>query len=193
MTHNFFHDVCRNPINDAILSRWDTLNLPHAWLVAGCLFQTIWNLQADQPPSAGIKDYDIFYFDDGDLSASSERATQARVAAALSDLDIAVEVINQARVHLWYPGHFHRPYPPLTSCEDGIRRFLVLETCVGVRPHECHAPYGLEGVYAGTLSPNPLTPYPELFAKKVASYRQRWPHLREATTLDMRTPPTASS
>lgn len=173
----FLHDIRRNPVNEAILARWDTLSLPHAWLVAGCLFQTIWNLQANRPPSAGIKDYDLFYFDDNDLSALAEQAAQARVEAVLSDLGIQVEAVNQARVHLWYPQHFHRPYPQLTSCEEGIRRFLVLETCVGVRPTECHAPYGLEGIYAGTLSPNPLTPYSELFAAKVASYRGRWPHL----------------
>jgi uncharacterized protein len=80
-------------------------------------------------------------------------------------------------VHQWYPAYFGRPYPPLASTEDGIRRFLVLETCIGVRPGACIAPYGLSGLYAGSLSPNPLTPYPELFANKVASYRSRWPHL----------------
>jgi hypothetical protein len=46
-----------------------------------------------------------------------------------------------------------------------------------VRPGEVHAPYGLDGILAGTLTPNPLTPYPELFAAKAASYRARWPHL----------------
>ena len=103
----------------------------------------------------------------------------------LSDLGVTVEVANQARVHLWYPGFFGRPYPELASSEDGISRFLVLETCVGVRPGQYHAPYGIEGAYAGTLSPNPLTPYSELFAQKVASYRRRWPHL---SLVEERTP-----
>lgn len=175
----FLHDITSNPANAAILARWNALApaLPNAWLVAGCLFQTIWNLQSHRPAGADIKDYDLFYFDDKDLSESGERAAQAHADSVLSDLGITVEVANQARVHLWYPQHFARPCPPLTSSEDGIRRFLVLESCVGVRPDECHAPYGVDGVYAGTLSPNPLTPYPELFVAKVASYRARWPHL----------------
>lgn len=173
----FQADILRNPANAAILSRWSELGLPQGWLVAGCLFQTVWNLQAGRPPGEGIRDYDLFYFDDQDLSAEAEQAVQQRVVSALADLPIAVEVVNQARVHLWYERHFGRPYPVLQSSADGIRRFLVLETCVGVRPGACMAIYGLAGVYAGTLSPNPLTPYPELFERKVASYRQRWPFL----------------
>jgi hypothetical protein len=67
--------------------------------------------------------------------------------------------------------------------EQGIDRFLVLETCVGIRPDEIYAPYGLEGIYAGTLTPNSLTPYPELFSRKVESYRQRWDWLNVQTPM----------
>jgi len=151
--------------------------------VAGCLFQTVWNLQRGRPPSQGIKDYDLFYFDPTDLSEAAEAQAQSRVSSLLADLDATVEVANQARVHLWYPGYFGRPCPPLQSSEDGIRRFLVLETCVGIRPHECHAPFGFSGLYAGSFTPNPLTPYPELFAAKVASYRARWPTSGRQPTL----------
>jgi hypothetical protein len=178
MATEFARDVARNAVNRAILSRWHLLDLPGAWLVAGCLFQTVWNLQAGLRPESGIKDYDIFYFDPSDLSETAEAEVQAHAASVLSDLGVTVEVANQARVHLWYPTHFGHPYPALGSAEDGIGRFLVLETCVGLRPHECHAPYGLTGLYAGTLTPNPATPYGELFDSKVASYKERWDWLR---------------
>jgi hypothetical protein len=171
---DFHAQVLLNPVNRAILSRWQQLQLPNAWLVAGCVFQTVWNLQAGRPPGADIKDYDIFYFDADDLGAHAEAHTQSRVESMLGDLGVNVEVANQARVHLWYPQHFGHPYPALSSVEEGINRFLVLETCVGVRPNECYAPNGLAGLYAGTLTPNPLTPYAELFARKAASYRRRW-------------------
>jgi uncharacterized protein len=167
-----------NPANRAILSRWKSLDLPSAWLVAGCLFQTVWNLQASRPPGEGIKDYDIFYFDPDDLSEAAECQAQARAESLLGDLGVKVEVANQARVHLWYPAHFGQPYPALSSCEDGIKRFLVLETCVAVRPDACLAPYGLAGLYEATLTPNPLTPYAQLFSRKAASYRERWEWLR---------------
>lgn len=180
MSDQFLHDIALNPNNAAIVARWDRLALPNAWLVAGCLFQTVWNLQAGRAPESDIKDYDLFYYDDSDLSAEAEQQAQAHVAALVADLDITVEVANQARVHLWYADFFGHAYPPLTSAEDGIRRFLVLETCVAVRPNEVHAPYGLAGVYTGTLSPNPLTPYADLWARKVASYQRRWPNLRQS-------------
>lgn len=134
MTATFLCDVSSNPANAAILARWDQLELPNAWLVAGCLFQTVWNIRSGKPPGSGIKDYDLFYFDPNDLSASGEERRQAKANTVLADLNVTIEVANQARVHLWYEGHFGRPYPRLSSSEDGIRRFLVLETCVGVRP-----------------------------------------------------------
>jgi hypothetical protein len=163
-----------NPANRAILSRWRALDLPGSWLVAGCLFQTVWNIQAGRQPGADVKDYDIFYFDPHDLSESTEAQVQAHTESLLGDLGVEVEVANQARVHLWYQKHFGQPCPMLTSAKDGIRRFLVLETCVAVRPDDCFAPYGLSGVYQGTLTPNPLTPYAQLFNQKAFSYRQRW-------------------
>ena len=174
MRTRFCQDVTKNEATRAILARWSRLELPQSWLVAGCLFQTVWNIHADREPAAGIKDYDLFYFDDTDPSAAAEAHAQSHVEAVLADLGITVEVANQARVHLWYEDHFARPYPVLAAVEDGIDRFLVLETCVGIRPAQVYAPYGLEGLYAGTLTPNPLTPYPELFDRKVESYRQRW-------------------
>lgn len=184
MLSTFLRDVSQNPANAAILARWDELCLPNAWLVAGCLFQTIWNLQSGRAPACGIKDYDVFYFDPNDLTATGEQRIQARVDKVLSCLNVTIEVANQARVHLWYEMHFGRPYPRLSSSEDGINRFLAIETCVGIRPGQYHAPYGLEGIYSGQLSPNPLTPYPELYADKMKSYCARWPHLVNAAADD---------
>lgn len=174
MTADFMKLVASNRVNCAILSRWHLLDLPGSWLVAGCLFQTVWNIRAGLAPESGIKDYDIFYYDPSDLTETAEAEAQAVVESALNDLGVTVEVANQARVHLWYPAHFGQPYAALASAEEGISRFLVRETCVGVRPQQCYAPYGLSGLYAGTLTPNSATPYPELFAKKVASYKARW-------------------
>jgi hypothetical protein len=178
MSNQFCSHVAFNPVNRAILERWSSLDLPGAWLVAGCLFQTVWNLKAGRPPNADIKDYDIFYFDPYDLSEAAEAQVQAHVESRLGDLGVAVEVANQARVHLWYPKHFGQSYPALASTEDGIGRFLVLETCVAVCPDDCLAPYGVSGLYKGTLTPNPLTPYAHLFAQKADSYRKRWNWLK---------------
>lgn len=177
----FVRAVLANAANRAILSRWGELALADGWLVAGCLFQTVWNLQSGEAPGRGIKDYDLFYFDPDHLSADAERAVQTRVDAVLAGLGVEVEAKNQARVHLWYESWFGHPYPRLESSKDGIDRFLVPATCVGIRPaasgYEVYAPYGLALLEAGILTPNPLTNHPELFQAKAASYRERWPWL----------------
>jgi uncharacterized protein len=175
---HFRRHVLQNAHNAAILARWDALNLPNAWLVAGCLFQTVWNLRSGQAAEASIKDYDLFYFDGANLGEEAEQAQQRRIAALFADLGIEVEASNQARVHLWYPRHFGNPYPPLTCTQEGIDRFLVPATCVGITPSEVYAPHGLEPLYEGQLAMNPLVPYRALFEAKTTSYRSRWPWLR---------------
>jgi hypothetical protein len=178
----FLADLLANPSNRAILEAWPQLQLPEGWLVAGCLFQTAWNLKSGRPPQEGIKDYDIFYFDASDLTPEGEQRVQQRVDDALGWLGVPIEVKNQARVHLWYEEFFGHPYPKLTSAADGIDRFLIPSTCVGVRAlngeYELYAPNGLDILYAGTLAPNPLTPHLPLFREKAASYQRRWAWLQ---------------
>ena len=183
MNQSFVADILSNPNNAQILERWDALHLPDGWLVAGCLFQTVWNRLSDQEPCAGIKDYDIFYFDPTDLSEEAERAVQQRAEGLFSDLNITVELCNQARVHQWYEAHFGHAYPQLIGSRDGIDRFLIPCTCVGINPREVYAPNGFDLLYAGVLSMNPLTPYRALYEQKALSYQQRWPWLRRLDTV----------
>ena len=178
MQDHFLADILANHSNRTILDRWNDLALPEAWLVAGCLFQTVWNLQAGRAPEADIKDYDLFYFDADDLSEEAEQNVQARVEAVLADLGVKIEASNQARVHLWYESYFGHPCEPLHSTCEGIDRFLIPATCVGVRPGSIYAPNGLALLREGILTMNPLTPHRDLFERKAASYRARWPWLR---------------
>lgn len=179
----FIAQALENPNNRVILERLPALRLPDAWLVAGCLFQTVWNLQSGRAPTAGIKDYDLFYFDTSDLSAQAETQVGQHVEARFSDLNVTIEAKNQARVHTWYPQWFGQPYPALTGSRDGIDRFLVPCTCVGLQnasgsPDALYAPYGLHDLYGGVLRPNPLIDHRSLFRDKANSYRNRWPWLR---------------
>ena len=41
MVDDFAAHVALNPVNNAILERWHQLDLPDAWLAAGCLFHTV--------------------------------------------------------------------------------------------------------------------------------------------------------
>ena len=161
------------------------LGLPDAWLVAGCLFQTVWNLRSGNQPEAHIKDYDLFYFDPADLSEAAEAQVNERVQSCFAGQGITVEAKNQARVHTWYQDYFGFPYPALRSSRGGIDRFLVTSTCVGLTADgsglELYAPNGLDDLYQGRLSPNPLCPHLPLFEKKAKAYQARWPWLQVST------------
>ena len=193
LAQRFIDDALRNDHNRAILQRLPALGLPDAWLVAGCLFQTVWNLQAGRAPGAGIRDYDLFYFDGSDLSEAAEAAVGARVQALLADRGIVVEAKNQARVHTWYRAWFGHDYPALGCARDGIDRFLVAGTCVALQPGPhgpvLYAPYGLDAIYQGVLAPNPLCNHRALYLRKAADYAARWPGLR----LTMATTATAAT
>jgi hypothetical protein len=180
---DFLEQVSKNPINAALIERLPSLGLPGCWLVAGCLFQTIWNVQTRRPPAEHIRDYDVFYYDASDLSYEAEDFHIKRLSQAFAELGAAIELRNQARVHLWYKAKFGQPYEPLASSTDGIDRFLISCTCIGVRcvpgaPPAVYARYGLDDLYEGILRPNPLNFHAGLFAGKAQSYLERWPWLR---------------
>lgn len=168
-----------NPINAEITARLPSLGLSQCMLTAGCLFQSVWNHQSNLPPEWGIKDYDVFYFDD-DLSWEAENEVINSVQRLFQDLGVSVEIKNQARVHLWYSQRFGGSYPRLQSTTDGIDRYLIAGTCIGldVETGEVYAPHGLADTEQGILRINPKTPQPDLFEQKAKSYQARWPWLR---------------
>ncbi|MGL4965328.1 MAG: nucleotidyltransferase family protein [Inquilinus sp.] len=168
-----------NPVNAALMQRLPGLGLPQCFLTAGCLFQAVWNRRSGQPSETSVKDYDVFYFDDRDLSWEAEDAVIREAAALCADLGAPVEIKNQARVHLWYKQRFGSDYPQLRSATEGIDRYLVQCTCIGIEvaTGRLYAPNGLEDMADGVLRPNPLNPSPELFRAKCEAYRVRWPWL----------------
>ena len=89
----------RNPVNQTIVDELFMLALPDAWLVSGCLVQTVWNVRTNRAVDYGINDYDVFYFDP-DTSWEAEDAVIRKLAERFEKLGVTVEVRNQARVHL---------------------------------------------------------------------------------------------
>ena len=172
----------QNPINAALLDRLPCLGLSDCWLVAGCIFGTVWNVRSGRPPAENIRDYDVFYCDHGDLSYEAEDRIIKRVDAAFADLKAPIEVRNQARVHLWYERRFGRPYAALEKSTDGVDRFLVCGTCIAIRcvanePQDVYATYDVADLDQGLLRPNPLNHAGDRFLEKALSYKARWPRL----------------
>jgi hypothetical protein len=172
----------RNELLTEVLARTATLDLPGWYLTAGCVFQTVWNVVTHRAPGGGIKDYDVFYFDDADLSWAAEDAVIAAGRAVFADLPVEVEIRNEARVHLWYEAKFGVPCPAYTSSEAAIDSFAATTCCVGVRAEpgdrwRVYAPYGLSDVFNLVLRPNPVQAPRSVYESKAARWRQRWPEL----------------
>jgi len=60
--------LLRNQTLAEVLTRAAVLALPGWYLVAGCLYQTVWNIVTGRSAEAGILDYDLAYFDASDPS-----------------------------------------------------------------------------------------------------------------------------
>ncbi|QFI77241.1 nucleotidyltransferase family protein [Bradyrhizobium betae] len=170
-----------NPVNASIVDELHRLALPDAWLVAGCLAQTAWNVLTDRAIDHGISDYDVFYFDP-DTSWEAEDAVIRKLHARLGHLGVKVEIRNQARVHLWYPDKHGLPYPPLTCATDGIDRFLTQNTQVGVRRtgdgFEAYAPRGFDDIAGLIVRPNRAANFSAAnYAAKAARWKALWPEL----------------
>ena len=178
----FIEYVTRNDTNKWLLERLSGLQLPQATLTAGCLFQTVWNLKSGDEPQRAIRDYDVFYFDADDLSWEAEDAVIQQANRLLGDLADKVEIRNQARVHLWYERKFGVSCPPLMRVEDGIDRYLVACTRLGIRIDNgsLYAPDGLDDMWNGILRLNPNNPQVDLFERKCRDYQARWPWLTMA-------------
>jgi hypothetical protein len=151
------------------------LDLPDWRIVSGAVYQTVWNALTGREPDYGIKDFDLFYFDGSDLSYEA-------AAALPPDLAPVVEVRNQARVHLWFEGHFGEPYAPLACTDEAIARFVSASCAVGVRLEpdgrlDVAAPYGLADIFALTFRANPTRPLAQGWSKVTQSAKARWPEL----------------
>jgi uncharacterized protein len=171
----FLERVNDNLVIAALIERLPALGLEQCYLTAGCLCQTVWNFRTGFLPQTMIKDYDVFYFDDRDLSWEAEDRVIQRANRLLGDLAGSIEIKNQARVHLWYEQRFGNRYPQLRSTREGIDRFLIACTCIGidVQTKQLYAPNGLEEMWEVILRINPLSPQLELFQKKTDDFRCR--------------------
>jgi uncharacterized protein len=174
--------LARNETLMEVLARAAKLDLPGWYLTAGCLFQTVWNVVTNRSPTHGIRDYDLFYFDDTDLSWEAENEVIQAGEAAFHDLPATVEIRNEARVHLWYEDHFGVPCPPYSSSEAAIDSFAATTCCLGIRLAEddrwrVYAPHGLADVFNLVVRPNRVLAPRSVYETKTQRWREHWPEL----------------
>lgn len=130
----------------------------------------------------GISDYDLFYFDADDLSREAEDVVIGNAAELFADLDVVVEVCNEARVHLWYEEHFGVPAKAFDSSRDAIDHFASTTCCYAVTRDsagelDVYAPHGYDDLFDQRLRPNPVLAPRHVYERKAARWVCEWPRL----------------
>jgi uncharacterized protein len=165
-----------------VLTNAHQLNLPNWYIGAGCLVQTVWNIQSGFSPEFGIKDIDLIYFDPFNLSKEKEQEVEKQVRGYFSKISLEIDVKNQARVHLWYEQKFGYPIQSYTSSEAAINTWPTTATSIAMRSEpntslSVYAPYGLNDVYGLIARANKTQITEKIYLAKVERWKSCWPSL----------------
>jgi uncharacterized protein len=174
--------LLQNKIIKKILKLTPELMIPNWYLGAGCIAQTVWNFQYGFDLEKGIKDYDLVYYDSSDLSYEAEDIFVQHGKKLFKNISGQVEIINEARVHLWYENKFGRKINPYKSVEDAIDEWPTTATGVGVRydngKFKVYAPYSLDDLFGLILRPNKLKITEDIYLAKVERWTKIWDKLQ---------------
>jgi hypothetical protein len=172
--------VLRNPALAAVLDAMPGLGLPNGHLAAGAIAQTVWNSALGRDLNTGIRDVDLIYFDTN-LSESRELENREKVRELFPDIDIPIDIKNEARVHLWYRRKFGYKISPYRSVQEAIASFPTTATSVGISKqgseYSICAPFGLGDLLGLVVRPNARQITREIYEAKVARWRRSWPEL----------------
>jgi uncharacterized protein len=173
--------VRASPVVAPLLDALPAWGLPGCYVGAGAVVQTVWNAAHGFALDVGVKDADVVYFDPDDLSADSEDRAEDLVRRSVPELGVAVDVTNEARVHLWYEGRFGVPLEQYGSAEHAIATWPTTASSIGVRPVPSGlavcAPYGLRDLFALVVRPNKTLVTEAVYTAKAARWQATWPGL----------------
>lgn len=166
---------------EQVLQQSQMLGLHDYYIGAGCICQTVWNLQNGRDPLYGISDIDFAYFDQTDLSYEAEDRVVKMVKERFAHLPLMMDVKNQARVHLWYQQHYGYNLPPYQSLEQAVDTWPTTATSVGVRLEDdqfkVYAPFGLNDLFGQIVRANRTQITAQTYQQKCDKWTRKWPTL----------------
>ena len=155
------------------------LRLSDWCLSAGFVRNLVWDRLHGYAQPTPLTDLDLIHFDAHSPSAAADRALQARLGKRL---DRPWSVKNQARMHQ------RNNDAPYHSTADAMRHWPEVETATGVRLDESGqlvivAPFGLDALFAGTVTLNRRRPRPDAFRQRLndKAWLHTWPQLQVVT------------
>jgi uncharacterized protein len=155
----------------ALLSYVDGLGLPDAWIGAGFIRNSVWDvLHGREIDVARLNDVDVLFFDRDDLRKEQEADIERRLRALAPDVPWSVK--NQARMHL------RNGDAPYHDTFDAVAHWAETATAVAARTRkgriEVMLPHGSTDLLSLIVRPTPA------FKNKMDVYRERvtsknWP------------------
>lgn len=169
----------------AMLDYISELNLPNFYIAAGSVFQTIWNYYDNRELNYGIKDIDVIYFNNNDLSVEKDLEYYNIINnyAKSKGFNYEIDVSNEARMHLWKMEHNQgENIEPYKNSEDAISKWIATVHTIGITKEnnqiKVYAPYGLSDIFSKTIRPIKHNENSkDLYDKKVAGWKERFNNL----------------
>ena len=161
------------------------LNLPNFYIAAGSVFQTIWNYYDGRDLNFGIKDIDVIYYNNDDLSVEKDIEYYNLISkyAKSKNIEYEIDVSNDARMHLWQMKHNQgKKIEQYQNSEDPISKWIATVHAIGITKEndeiKVYAPYGLSDIFSKTIRPiKHENNSKELYDKKVKSWNKRFKDL----------------
>jgi hypothetical protein len=165
-----------------ILNKLQEFDLFNYYVGAGVIHQTVWNYYNDMPLNYGVKDIDIAYYDN-DTSYEKEDTIIKYIKQLLKDTNnYKFDIINEARVHLWYKDKFGYDIEPFSSIEDAISKWPTTVSAIGVKLVNnelvIYAPYGLNDMYNFIVRPNKAIVSEDAYNQRVLRWSKQWPNIK---------------
>ena len=180
----FIYIIKKNKDIISILDFLESVNLPNFYLVAGTIFQTIWNFLDNNPLYCNIHDIDIFYYDKDNLDKEYEDKLEEKIKQFLVDnnINLEIDIHNEARVNLWKKYNENPNVDYYENTEDAIRRLISTIQAIGLtkinNKIKVYAPYGLSDVFSKTIRPVKLPTNSKItYNKKIESWSKRFDDL----------------
>ncbi|MCI9313220.1 MAG: nucleotidyltransferase family protein [Erysipelotrichaceae bacterium] len=168
-----------------MLNYISSLNLPNFYIAAGSIFQTIWNYYDRKELNFGVKDIDVIYFNNKDLSVERDLEYYNIINKYVKSkgFNYEIDVSNEARMHLWKMEHGQgEKVEPYKNSEDAMSKWIATVHAIGITKEDnqikVYAPYGLSDIFSKTIRPIKHDGNSkELYDKKVVGWSERFNNL----------------
>lgn len=174
--------LSKNKVFTKTLKLLKESGLPNWYIGGGAIPQIVWNHYHEFNLSHGIEDFDIVYFDKSDLSKKAEQKKEKEIRKKYPDCPIKLEVVNEARTHLWYEKDFGKKIKPYSCTEEAIYSFPTTASAVGVTLNQNNklkifAPHGLTDLFGLVVRANKIQIPRATYEKKCRRWKKAWPKL----------------